>query len=151
MTSDRPYLEVVVGAVPRHWPRSLPFPSGSPDEGVQGQQSSIKHQRRVPGLDPGATIMPPLLNGPLTWGPGLCYLSHFGPFLELGLFRGDNLSLFNYILVLPISFPLLVHEVRLGRVHWKKSGRSSLNGHLGHHASCIRLKKLKKACFGLAL
>ena len=95
--------------------------------------------------------MPPLLNRPLTGGPGLCYLIHFSPFLELGLFRGDDLSLFNYILVLSILFPLLVREVRLGRVRWKKGGRSSLNGHLGHRASCIRLEKLKKACFGLAL
>ena len=151
MTSDQPYLEVVAGVVPRRWPCSLlPFLE-VPNGGVQRQQSSIQHQRRVLGLDPGATIMPPLHNRPLTWEPGLCYLNHFGLFLGLWLFRGDNLSLLNYILALPILFPLLVREVRLGRVCWKRSERFGLNGHLRHRASYMRLEKLKKACFGLAL
>ena len=73
---------------------------------------------------------------------------YFGPFLGLGLFGANDLSLLNNVFAFLVPLPLLIHRIKLGSLGEKRSRRLGLDGHLRH---CAFYMRLKKACFGLAL
>ena len=77
-----------------------------------------------------------------------CYLT---PFLGLRFFRRGDLFLFDYVFAFSALLPFLIRKIRLGGLGRKGSKRLGLDGHLKHGASCVRLKKIKKACLGLVL
>lgn len=61
--------------------------------------------------------------------------------MGLELLGGDDLSLLNHVLALPIPLSFLVF--RLGSMDEKGSGRLGLDGHFGHRPSCVGLKELE--------
>ena len=79
------------------------------------------------------------------------YPCYFGPFLGLGFVGGNDLPLLSYVFAFSVPLSLIICKIRLRGLGGKRSRRLGLDGHLGHNAFYMRLKKLKKACLSLAL